>query len=233
MYNYEDLFSFLPERMRKRNTHDLYYVLFDDRAELNRAIGEVMESRNIDAAYGKTLDLIGGNVGQIRQGEGDELYRNLIKVRIIANLSMGNIPTINRVLSVLVKEVYQGLEEAWKDACHEFEPSKIVIKLGMGASDFPFDLVERIKSAGVRVLYEIHYKATSDLLWAGGRRRILKLGYRSYEPEDIKGDEELLFAGRFVSVTRVSRPYYFENIRPKGAGKLRCVLGRLRGELIE
>lgn len=201
-YSYKELFDLLPERYRKPTTEKVYFAIFDDRAKMRQAIWEVEQSRDIDKAYGKTLDKFGENVGQFRLDEDDDLYRQLIKVRIIANLSLGNIPTINKVLSVLTKDVYLGLKEVWDKEEYRNEPSKIVIELGSSAKKFPFEIVEAIKSAGVRVLAEIEYKGNLHEIWAGGRRRILKIKYDEYQPKDKNGELKEIFAGRLVSVIR-------------------------------
>ena len=199
---YREAWERLPERFRKENNLKLYYVLYGGFDEVFAAFDEIRASRDLDKAYGKTLDKIGANVGQFRLDEDDDLYRQLIKVRIIANLSLGNIPTINKVLSVLTKDVYLGLKEVWDKEEYRNEPSKIVIELGSSAKKFPFEIVEAIKSAGVRVLAEIEYKGNLHEIWAGGRRRILKIKYDEYQPKDKNGELKEIFAGRLVSVIR-------------------------------
>lgn len=126
---YREAWERLPERFRKENNLKLYYVLYGGFDEVFAALDEIRMSRDLDKAYGKTLDKIGANVGQFRLDEDDDLYRQLIKVRIIANLSLGNIPTINKVLSVLTKDVYLGLREAWDKSEYQNEPAKIVVNL--------------------------------------------------------------------------------------------------------
>lgn len=154
---YLKAFKRLPERFRKTNNEKLYYVLYGGFDDLVTAFDEVVESRNIDKAYGKTLDYLGENVGQFRQDEDDELYRNLIKVRIIANLSIGDIPVINEVLSILIKDVYLGLQEAWYRDEWDNEPAAISINLTKYTTHIPYEIIDRIKAAGVRVFYEVHY----------------------------------------------------------------------------
>lgn len=232
---YKEAWDRLPERFRKINNLKLYYVLYGGFDEVYRAFEEIRASRDLDKAFGKTLDKIGENVGQFRMDEDDDLYRQLIKVRIIANLSLGNIPTLNKVLSVLTKDVYLGLKEVWDKEEYRHEPSKIVIELGSTAKKFPFEIVEAIKSAGVRVLTEIHYKGKLDEIWAGGRRRVLKLTYHEYQVTDIKSEMENIFAGRLVSMIRkewpINRQY---NLIAKGqGGYLTSNIGSIRGEIIE
>lgn len=158
---YKRAFNRLPERFRKPNNEKLYYVLYHDGFDnIYTGLESVRDSRNIDKAYGKSLDLLGANVGQFRNGEDDDLYRLLIKTRIIANLSIGDIPTINRVMSALIKEVYLGLEEVWWNKDHLFEPAAIKLHLGPIAKRIPYEIINRVKAAGVRVLIELNYKKT-------------------------------------------------------------------------
>lgn len=158
---YKRAFNRLPERFRKPNNEKLYYVLYHDGFDnIYTGLESVRDSRNIDKAYGKSLDLLGANVGQFRNGEDDDLYRLLIKTRIIANLSIGDIPTINHVMSALIKEVYLGLEEVWWNKDHLFEPAAIKLHLGPIAKRIPYEIINRVKAAGVRVLIELNYKKT-------------------------------------------------------------------------
>lgn len=224
----------LPERFRKINNLKLYYVLYGGFDDVYRAFREIRDARDINKAYGKTLDKIGGNVGQFRLDEDDDLYRQLIKVRIIANLSLGNIPTLNKVLSVLTKDVYLGLKEVWDKDEYNHEPSKIVIELDQRAKKYPFELVEAIKSAGVRVLTEIYYREKEKEYFAGGRRRVLRIRYHEYEPTDIKGVLEPVFGGYLVSMIRREYPVLKQgNLIAKGFhGFLSSNVGHISGKFM-
>ena len=156
---YEEAWGRLPERFRKPRNKDLYYVLYTQSYdEFYETLGSIETSRNIDKAKGKSLDHLGANVGQFRIDEDDELYRLLIKTRIIANLSIGDIPTINEVMSVLVKEIYLGLEEVWPLDDDLNEPAAIKLHLGPLTKSIPYEIIDRIKAAGVRVLIELNYR---------------------------------------------------------------------------
>lgn len=156
---YEEAWGRLPERFRKPVNKELYYVLYNHSFDaFYEALDSIEASRNIDKAQGKSLDLLGANVGQFRIDEDDELYRLLIKTRIIANLSIGDIPTINEVMSVLVKEIYLGLQEAWPLDEHFNEPAAIILHLGPLAKRIPYEIIDRIKAAGVRVLIDSNYR---------------------------------------------------------------------------
>lgn len=232
---YREAWERLPERFRKENNLKLYYVLYGGFDEVFAALDEIRMSRDLDKAYGKTLDKIGANVGQFRLDEDDDLYRQLIKVRIIANLSLGNIPTINKVLSVLTKDVYLGLREAWDKTEYQNEPAKIVVNLSRSIENYPIELIERIKSAGVRVLTEVLKYYDSDLYVGGLRRRHMHMTYKPYEPTEINSKLDAYVAGYLINTVIESWPIQAHgNLISKGEdGYLTSDLGYIRGEMIE
>lgn len=232
---YREAWERLPERFRKENNLKLYYVLYGGFDEVYRAFDEIRASRDLDKAYGKTLDKIGANVGQFRLDEDDDLYRQLIKVRIIANLSLGNIPTINKVLSVLTKDVYLGLREAWDKTEYQNEPAKIVVNLSRSIENYPIELIERIKSAGVRVLTEVLKYYDSDLYVGGLRRRHMHMTYKPYEPTEINSKLDAYVAGYLINTVIESWPIQAHgNLVSKGEdGYLASDIGHIRGEMIE
>lgn len=232
---YREAWERLPERFRKENNLKLYYVLYGGFDEVFAALDEIRMSRDLDKAYGKTLDKIGTNVGQFRLDEDDDLYRQLIKVRIIANLSLGNIPTINKVLSVLTKDVYLGLREAWDKTEYQNEPAKIVVNLSRSIENYPIELIERIKSAGVRVLTEVLKYYDSDLYVGGLRRRHMHMTYKPYEPTEINSKLDAYVAGYLINTVIESWPIQAHgNLVSKGEdGYLASDVGYIRGEMIE
>ena len=179
---YKRTFNRLPERFRKPNNEKLYYVLYHDGFDdIYTGLESVRDSRNIDKAYGKSLDLLGANVGQFRNGEDDDFYRLLIKTRIIANLSIGDAPTINKVLSILTKDIFINITEAWPYERYFNEPAAIVIKLSPKFDKFPYEIVHRIKAAGVRIYF--------DFIIAGNL--ILRTQYGDHvNPQYLCGEEK-------------------------------------------
>ena len=80
------------------------------------------------------------------------------KTRIIANLSIGDMPTINEVLSILVKDLFLGIQETWGDEIYDNEPAAIKVLVNPYVGTVPYEIIERIKAAGVRVWYEFKLK---------------------------------------------------------------------------
>ena len=171
----------LPERFRKDNNLNLYYVLYGGYDEIKKAYNGINDSRNIDRAFGSTLDKLGSNVGQFRNGEDDDFYRLLIKTRIIANLSIGDAPTINKVLSILTKDIFINITETWPYERYFNEPAAIVLRLSPKFDKFPYEIVQRIKAAGVRIYFD--FIAASNL--------ILKTQYGDHvNPQYLCGEEK-------------------------------------------
>ncbi|HFP3011624.1 TPA: DUF2612 domain-containing protein, partial [Escherichia coli] len=115
--------------------------------------------QSIDKAFGQTLDLLGANVGEFRkEGMDDDLYRLYIKVRIISNLSIGDIPTINYVMSTLLGDKYISIVEGYLDKEFlEDEPAALRLSVLNSANRLPYDVMDRIKAAGIRILIDEIY----------------------------------------------------------------------------
>lgn len=161
MYKYQEAFERLPERFRKPNNENLYYVLYGlSYDDMYGALDGVLESRDISKAKGQALDLLGANVGEYRQGQDDDKYRLLVLTRILANLSMGDIPTINRIMSVLFEDEYMGLTEGFLDDDLLYkEPASLKLLIDDKGKKLPFDTLDRIRAAAVRILVEILSKS--------------------------------------------------------------------------
>ena len=152
-------FERLPERFRKPTNKDLYYVLYNGSEELEAGFRTIEDSRHLDKAEGETLDLLGANVGEFRaDGMGDDLYRLYIKVRIISNLSIGDIPTINYVMSTLLGDKYLSIKEGFLDGEFMYEePAALRMSIHHSAEHLPYEIMDRIKAAGIRILIDEIY----------------------------------------------------------------------------
>ena len=65
---------------------------------LEDVVWQIRENANLDTATGFDLDRLGGIVGELRQGRGDELYRLWIRARAAVNRSSG---TPDEMLTIL------------------------------------------------------------------------------------------------------------------------------------
>src|SRR5690625_829237 len=106
----------------------IFSILTKETNEIEQMLNKIEYYRDIDKATGKTLDEFGRDVRASRRGFNDVDYRLFIKIKTIANLSGGEIETLNEVLPVFMKGAFLGLQETWKLDRYNNEPAAIVIK---------------------------------------------------------------------------------------------------------
>ena len=92
---------YLPQWLSTGETKK--FVSFDDDQyiKLEGQIYELSKQWDIEAAKGILLDRIGKIVAEPRDGNDDELYRLLIKLRILLNTTRGNVNDIIKVIKFL------------------------------------------------------------------------------------------------------------------------------------
>lgn len=96
-YNSENHAQNLPDSYKKTTDSNNYKILEIERIATNNVretLQEISNSRDLDKAKGKTLDLYGEMVGQARGLATDEQYLLLIKSRLMRNLSNGSYESI-------------------------------------------------------------------------------------------------------------------------------------------
>ena len=130
---------------------------------INKNAEKVMAWDNIDYAEGKVLDRYGENYGVVRGMAPDGIYRVMIKVKVMAMLSAGNLDTIIDAAAILF-EVKNARVEVW-----EIFPAKIFLfieeedldEIHKELSETIAFLMLRIKAAGVgmRIFRRVYYHA--------------------------------------------------------------------------
>lgn len=85
--------------------------------------------RDMDRARGLTLDRAGKNVLELRKTDKDEEYRRMIKVKIKANLSKGDIDTIADVAEALLGGGFVRVGETWSSPKYSNEPAGVYIRV--------------------------------------------------------------------------------------------------------
>lgn len=110
------------------NIAKLLTVVADELEQIKSTLQKIEKYRAIDNATGVTLDNIGKNVLQARGSADDVVYRKLLKTKIKANLSGGEIETLNEVLDVFLGDNFLGAREVWDDPSYDFEPAAIAIR---------------------------------------------------------------------------------------------------------
>jgi hypothetical protein len=103
-------------------------MLAEEMEIVQTAFDDIEEVKNLNDAYGKTLDHYGANVGESRKGNDDTLYRLLIRIKIAENTSDGSIPHIIDALSLAIdrppEDIY--VQEGWSFVTEE-QPASIFL----------------------------------------------------------------------------------------------------------
>ncbi|KIN30946.1 hypothetical protein ABEV77_10245 [Bacillus subtilis] len=145
----------------KSNIGKLFLIVDEQLTALKSALITAENWRDIDAAKGKALDLLGDNVSQDRGRATDEIYRVLIRGKVARNVSDG---TTNRIIEALAKTLNCKPSEIHivsSKENNEDEPAAIIVKkapiealskVGMSATQFS-NIVQKTVAAGVRVAY--------------------------------------------------------------------------------
>jgi len=125
---YERMKNKLIGYLQKPNIKKLFSVISGEFDDIEETLNQMALWRDIDEAEGAQLDKLGSEIaGEYRNGLDDYRYRRMIKVRIAANLSKGDMPTINTVLRGVLGDRFLGAYEAWSYEKHDFEPAALVV----------------------------------------------------------------------------------------------------------
>ncbi len=140
---------------------------------------KVMLWDNIDSAQGKTLERIGKNYGVLRGGAPDKIYRIMIKVKLIAMLSAGDIETILQSAAVLFNVDLQSIK------IEEVCPAKVYIYIDEDQLDDEHKdiavaiarLMKRIVAAGVgmRIFYKTYHSGKLKVFVGTTGKEIIKI----------------------------------------------------------
>lgn len=136
---------------------------------------------NLDNARGAVLDRYGANFGVERGGADDAFYRLLIKVKMIALLSGGDIDTIIKAAASLFNvELSQvDLDEVFPAKVWIYVDEDILDAERMEAAPLIAELMKRITAAGVGTRIFLRTRHT--------KRATIYLGVGVLEQHDVKG----------------------------------------------
>lgn len=158
----------LPDLYKKEesNIDKLNQVFVDEIDELNSATTKVKSWLDIDQKEGEALDDLGINLQVQRNGMDDENYRLMLKIKIISNMSDGDIPTLNQVIPVLTNGEFKGIKQGFLFDNDPFpkEPAAFLIRMIASLDKdnrIPFNAVEKITAGGVKAYWELIF---SDLI---------------------------------------------------------------------
>lgn len=219
MYNVRDLVGLFTDHFRKdpeSNTYKLMRLFSGELQTLKATNDRILEWRDIDAAEGKTLDLIGQNINQPRGRANDARYRIMLKTKIARNLSDGTINGLIKSISYVLQvdksliqigELWRVLNEPAAIAVEEIPLDKIS-NAGLTSDEFE-TILQSFVSAGVRLM-----------LMSSGSNQYLEMSGNPYGFEVYYKITSRFRAGRVhgsiaqVSLELGGAPYEFEVVYP-------------------
>lgn len=125
---------------------------------------------DIDQAQGKSLDRYGGNYGVYRGEASDDIYRVMIKVKILSMLSAGQLDTIINAAAILfgVENTEVRAEELFPAKVWLYIDEDKVDESRVKIADTIAALMRRIKAAGVGMrIFLVTYHTGTEILYTG------------------------------------------------------------------
>lgn len=163
--------------------------------EVKETIDTMERYRDIDQATGYTLDRIGRNVLQARGAMDDDEYRRMIKTKIRANLSPGDMETIIEMATVLLGEGLSGVEELWsvKEHHRSGEPAAILLLVHQSRlTSLPYQAIKRVAAGGVSVYFQTTEDASTLEFTSGTTSPIAHIStYQACDTFSAGGEYEL------------------------------------------
>lgn len=149
------------DKTENGNVHKLAQLTVYHIQENEDTLQTIGDWEDIDQAQGTTLDMHGKDVGQQRGQTNDEMYRVLIKSKILRNLSDGSINTIIDFIAFILQcDVTEiQVRELWSEGKHATlhieAPVAPISATGLSINQFG-TLINLVVAGGVRaeVLFE-------------------------------------------------------------------------------
>lgn len=179
----------LPSHYDKNPSSNNYKALslvakhIDDSEELYATIQKFWD---VDQAVGKGLDRLGKDEGISRGSYDDDTYRKLIKIEFIVNMSEGDAEVMNTILEAYMGDDFLYIEEGWSSVLEE--PAAMIINLSESATSFQWDLMARIKPAGVGIYLMVN--SLNEYMAMSGRAYTFPFLYRitgKFRPVPVEG----------------------------------------------
>lgn len=193
-YDRSDVYVLRDEKQPSTNIGKLFSLLGYGFDIIREHTEKVRLWDDIDQAQGKSLDRYGGNYGVHRGEAPDELYRIMIKVKILAMLSAGQLDTIINAAAILFGVDAEDIK------AKEMFPAKIWLYIDMDRlneerlrlAETIAELMKRIKAAGIGMrIFLVTYFSGEEILYTGMAAAIMpriqmpaKYGGVNYEKQE-------------------------------------------------
>ncbi|MGP1567994.1 MAG: hypothetical protein ACTTHM_04700 [Peptoanaerobacter stomatis] len=150
--NLKNMITRLTSNYNKNESSNVYklFSIISSEIESLKAVFDKIESwRSIRNAEGTTLDLIGEDIMQDRQGMSDEQYRPMLRFKSSLNKSATDINSVNTTLKSITDNAFIRIHEGYNYRDIN-EPASIMIELKEYNPNIQYEMIDTILAAGVR-----------------------------------------------------------------------------------
>ncbi|MCL2400678.1 MAG: hypothetical protein FWC91_13155 [Defluviitaleaceae bacterium] len=112
---------------KNSNNYKLLDLGHQEHLQIQKTLRLIELWRDMDEAEGLTLDRIGKNVLELREGRNDVEFRKAIKIKIRGNLSVGTIDDLNAIAYALFGGSFRSVDETWHQSQYGYEPAGLVL----------------------------------------------------------------------------------------------------------
>jgi hypothetical protein len=166
-YNRADVQNIKHSRKADTNIGKLFSLYADGLQIVHEHAEKVLLWDNLDNAAGAVLDRYGANFGVVRDGMDDDFYRLVIKVKMLSQISGGDVETVRNAASELMDVPSEKLDLT------EVFPAKVWIYLDEDVLDvYHLQIInliaavmKRIVAAGVgfRIFLRTYHNFSNNL----------------------------------------------------------------------
>lgn len=141
----ERMVVLLPYYLQGGTNINKYYTalakIFD---EIISVFLEIQDSRDLDKSYKFGLDIIGDILGEQRNGLDDNIFREILRTKIIANRSDGSIETLNNFGRLILGQFFEGIIAS-------DNPAEVILRYTFPLVSNPVALMKKATVAGVKI----------------------------------------------------------------------------------
>ncbi|TRW26215.1 hypothetical protein FL857_05885 [Criibacterium bergeronii] len=147
--------TFNYTKVEGSNVYKLFSIVALSVEELKELFEKISSWQGISNAEGTTLDLIGEDVRQKRNGMTDDEYRLQLRFKNSLNRSGTDINSVNNIIKSFSKDEFIKIKDATDDEYFK-EPAAIVIYMSNNSKNILNNKFEAAVAAGVRTIWLIY-----------------------------------------------------------------------------
>ena len=181
---------------QESNIYKLFASISVEIEVLKELWNKIESYRGTDEATGYTLDLIGEDVRQERNGMSDAEYKPMLKFRSSLNRSNTDINSVNNALKSITSNNYVRLHEGF-DYINYNEPASIVLIIKEYKNDINYLEIDKVLAAGVRTIWRVEKEVKGNVQIVTALTSGEEMTVYPYSPHSLTVSGEISIANGF------------------------------------